>query len=74
MAFISRNPFAREELHRQHIPARQLAYGMTCDNCGQRNAYGGLFQYRTEGDANPRRPGAHKGLFCSEACHDSYHG
>lgn len=71
MALVSRNPFAREELHRVrvHGPAG-------CTWCGQQRktpsgrAY--LYEYVTETDGGRRFP--HKGRFCCLECHDDYHG
>lgn len=74
MAYISRDPFARTEMHRESVPASALSPNVTCSWCGNRNGRGGLYRYRTEGDANPSRPGAHRGLFCSKPCHDDFHG
>ena len=70
MALISRDPFARTELH------REVTDNMSdCDNCGQQRTKStkvlGLFQYRTESDGG--RVNVHKGLFCSKGCHDAYH-
>lgn len=69
---ISRDPFARTELHRFIWAVRS---DQTCDNCGR--TYGPvinpfLFRYATETDGGSRH--WHKGLFCSKPCHDSYHG
>lgn len=71
MTFISRAPFARREVHRETVPG---SHPNGCDWCSQTRSNGSLFQYRTEGDANPSRPGKHRGLFCCKSCHDSYHG
>jgi hypothetical protein len=66
--YISRDPFARTELHRETIPA----YGnRSCDWCGNLNRAGKLFTYRTESDGG--RKSEHRGAFCSKSCHDSYH-
>lgn len=63
-ALISRDPFARTELHREIVrtPGR-------CAWCGQPRPR--LFRYRTETDGGRRFD--HTGLFCSKACHDDYH-
>lgn len=82
MTLVSRDPFAREELHREtvHVPDTK-----TCSWCsgirwnGKRTvpghtAKGGtrtLFAYRTETDGG--RHIEHNGLFCSKSCHDSFH-
>lgn len=72
MAYISRDPFARRELHRMSV---EVGY-KTCDWCGQLRYRSGkvsskLFVYKTECDSG--RVLEHKGLFCSKSCHDSYH-
>ena len=73
MTFISRDPFARTEIHREittgHIDG--------CSWCGNYVAYnqvkriGKLFAYTVEHDAGRREP--IKGLFCSIGCMRSYH-
>ena len=68
MAYISRDPFARQELHR-HVVADQPS--KTCDWCGNTRKNGTLFQYRTESDGGSTF--IHRGLFCSKGCHDAYH-
>lgn len=65
---ISRDPFARTELHRC-VPDQMS--NLTCDWCGNRRARGGLFRYSTESDGG--RKFDHRGLFCSKSCHDSFH-
>lgn len=72
MTYISRDPFTRQELHREVVPVVSQA----CDWCGNvRHRKKGdvyyLYQYRTEPDAG--RPATHRGLFCSKPCHDAYH-
>ncbi len=63
---ISRDPFAREELHKEVIDD----YGNTCSWCGIRRKDGKLFVYYTERDSGVRR--THNGSFCSKSCHDAY--
>ena len=70
MAYVSRDPFAREELHREEI---KPAPGRTCVECGNTNRRGNLYEYRTERDSYGSRPSTHRGLFCSRACHRAYH-
>jgi hypothetical protein len=67
MAYISRDPFARSELHRELVGAGNS----TCDWCGSVRKGNKLYKYRTEPDAG--RANEHKGLFCSKSCHDTYH-
>lgn len=68
---ISRNPFARSELHREEL--RQGANRPpSYDNCGNHNARGNLFAYSRESDGGGKD---HiRGLFCSKACMEAYHG
>lgn len=68
---ISRDPFAREELHRIRL------YGTAgCTECGQQRktpkGRAFLFVYETQTDGG--RNHTHKGKFCCLPCHDSYHG
>lgn len=67
MAMISRNPFAREELH------KETAVGF-CEFCGHTNRYGKAWQYWIEQDRVQYRRDYIPGLFCSIACMKSYHG
>lgn len=71
MAYISRDPFAREELHREAIETRD-----TCDFCGNTRKDGKLFQYRIEKDGSRfwDKRDTIKGLFCSIGCMVAYHG
>ena len=69
---ISRDPFARQEIHREVVASSQ-----SCRNCGGFRWRGGrklqaMFEYRTETDSG--RNFVHTGLFCSKSCHDAYHG
>jgi hypothetical protein len=66
-ALISRDPFARTEIHRS---VENPAPGRTCDWCGGTRHNGSLFTYWTETDGGRKHP--HRGLFCSKICHDSY--
>lgn len=69
---IYRDPFARQELHRETIDA----YGVTCSWCGQPRKDGKLFVYYTERDScgGPSNRRTHNGQFCSIGCHNDYHG
>ena len=72
MALISRDPFAREEIHRSKpLSARDCGFETTCVWCGGLSASKKLFRYWTETDGGTKH--VHKGLFCSKSCHDSYH-
>lgn len=71
---VSRDPFARTELHRER--EYFVAGKPSCSWCGgfrltpSGRAY--LFRYSTQHDAG--RTAQHAGLFCSKSCHDAYHG
>ncbi len=77
---ISRDPFARQELHRRSVscgaqPLDKAWKGITCEWCGSIRAtkrgtrY--LYKYSTETDGG--RKFDHRGLFCCKQCHDAYH-
>ncbi len=66
MARISRDPFARSELHR-----RTATTSTGCNWCGPTRKSGKLFRYETQTDGGKTH--RHKGLFCSRSCHDTYH-
>lgn len=73
MTMISRDPFARTELHRRTI----LRKTPGCDNCGQKRMRNGreidgLFIYITEHGSGRKQE--HKGAFCSLSCHNTFHG
>jgi hypothetical protein len=69
---VSRDPFARGELHaeRVHHP------GQTCAFCGQvrttRNGRPWLYQFSWQSDGG--RSAADSKLFCSRTCRQSYFG
>lgn len=65
-ALISRDPFAREELHRETVQTEE-----TCDWCGCRRSSGRLFAYCVESDSGRRWQT--RGLFCSVSCYRAYH-
>jgi hypothetical protein len=64
MTLVTRDPFARTELHKA-----KLKDDGECDWCG---STGKLYQFSTESDGG--RTWRHKGAFCCKSCHDSYHG
>jgi hypothetical protein len=66
MTYVSRDPFARTETHKEEVCGEK-----GCDWCGATNRRGNLFVYRTESDGG--RKSEHRGQFCSKSCHDSYH-
>ena len=73
MAYISRNPFAREEIHRRTVLL--FNSGVTCRWCGNvrvtRKGVRTLYGYRIESDAGRCAP--IEGLFCSVGCMRAYH-
>lgn len=65
---ISRDPFARTELHRKSVSA--MPGRMLCDWCGNRNARGNLFRYSVQHDAGAEH--MIPGYFCSVGCMRSF--
>lgn len=67
MAYVSRDPFARETL------TKTAEHG-TCHECGSANRYGRVWRFRVEPDRVDGRtyPDAH--VFCGKACRNAYHG
>ena len=65
MELMSRDPFAREELHRDTTEGE-------CSWCGGTNARGKVYRYHIETDGGREVP--LPGLFCSESCRKSYGG
>jgi len=72
MTYVSRDPFARQELHRSHWSDKELAASASCDWCGHRNAKGGLYTYRIESDGG--RVSEIQGKFCGITCMRAYNG
>ena len=68
MALVSRDAFAREELHRQPVHDNTWA---GCDWCGGTNARGELYVYRIETEGGRTLPVS--GRFCGEDCRKAYH-
>ncbi len=66
---INRDPFARQELHREVIDS----YGSDCSWCGQTRKGGKLYVYYTERDGLQNNRRTHNGAFCCKGCHDAYH-
>lgn len=62
---ISRDPFARQELHRESVKTTR-----DCSWCGSKRDNGTLYRYFTESDGGRRSE--HSGVFCCKSCHDSY--
>ena len=65
--FISRNPFAREELWRENYTPTDA----TCAWCGRLNRWRKLFIYIILTDGG--RHNTINGVFCSVDCMRSYH-
>ena len=73
MAYVSRDPFAREETHRTSLPAPASTSPVTgCAWCGNLNGRGGLYRYRTETDGG--RTNEDTRAFCSIDCRRTYYG
>lgn len=70
-ALINRDPFARQELHRENVYVNR-----ECAWCGNvRRTTGGrffLFRYTVETDGGRKYPD--KNLFCALDCREAYHG
>jgi hypothetical protein len=71
MALVSRDPFARTELHRERVYVTSAA----CDWCGgicrTKSGRHYLWQYRFETDGGRKYTSERK--FCCKSCHDAYH-
>lgn len=77
MAYVSRDPFARQELHRTREYAPQWASGVDhCAWCGQarRTPGGRPYLYRYEVQTDGGRILRDDRLFCSKGCRDAYYG
>jgi hypothetical protein len=76
VAYISRDPFAREELHRETLHESTMGKGRTCDWCGSTSHDKAkrpiLYSYRIEYDDG--RVSQIPGLFCSVECMRAYNG
>ena len=74
MSLVSRDPYARQELHKQ---IASVMNGKTCDWCGSvrwsrhKTPVPQLYSFTTETDGG--RSFRDKGLFCSRSCRDDYH-
>lgn len=73
MALVSRDPFAREEIHREVEPSPKYMVlpPVSCDWCGGTNGKGKVYSYRIETDGGRTFP--LKGRFCSQSCFRIYH-
>lgn len=73
MALISRDPFARQEIHRESL---MVSPNQSCDWCGGfqllKSGARKLFSYSIETDGGRSRDIG--GLFCSVGCMRNYHG
>lgn len=66
---VSRDSFARQEIHRDYVPAGELTTE-TCAWCGNRGRRGQLYLYRLELDGG--RSFKDTKLFCSSSCRNLY--
>ena len=71
MSLVSRDVFARTELHKEIVPPGFPGAVVTCDWCDGTGSNGRLYRFRTESDGGSKHH--HKGRFCSKSCHNSYH-
>jgi hypothetical protein len=70
VTYVSRDPFARTELHKTTVKASNT-YERTCRECGGVSGNRRLYAYRTESDGG--RCFEHPGWFCSVSCFRTYH-
>lgn len=68
MALINRDPFAREEIHRETIETNE-----SCKFCGNTRKSGKLFWYYILRDRINNRRANIGGFFCSISCMRAYH-
>lgn len=70
---VSRDPFARYDILRECVPAKDLQPGQNCAWCGNRRRAGGLFRYYVNHDGNNRNEPLCDGkLFCGKSCMGAY--
>lgn len=69
MAYVSRDPFARVELHRETVSTTAAVTG--CAWCGFARKGGKLYRYRVESDGGRVSEDSH--LFCSKSCRTDYY-
>jgi hypothetical protein len=67
MTYVSRDCFARTEVHKDTYKAR----GETCKWCGNTSRNRRLYEYRIESDGG--RVSNIPGRFCSVSCMKAYH-
>lgn len=76
MGMISRDPFARNELHKKKVDYRYLSDGtkapQECYNCDGQDGKGNVHVFETHSDGG--RKYEIKGKFCSVSCMRQYHG
>jgi len=68
MAKVSRDPFARTEIHREFERHARCAW---CDGRTRRGKEWGAFLHRVETDGSRRHEDDR--TFCSVSCRESYH-
>lgn len=75
MTYISRDPFARSELHRETVKCYGLDRepGKGCLWCGWYNRHGNLFRYYIEPDRVNYRRDDIPGFFCGIECMRTYY-
>jgi hypothetical protein len=81
VSYVSRDPFARQELHKERVdvtPSSPDSTKVTCDFCAsvktgyrKNKSMHYLFKFRVENDGGSTNE--IKGLFCSTECMKRYH-
>jgi hypothetical protein len=71
MTYVSRDPFARTELHKERVTVVSQACGWCGGIRRKKDGTPYLYRYRTETDGG--RKFEHRDLFCCKPCHDDYH-
>jgi hypothetical protein len=69
MALVSRDPFARQETHRERVYVQHTSCAW-CGGTAHRGSRRWLYQYRTESDGGRKHEDSR--LFCSASCRRSH--
>ena len=70
MTFISRDPFAREEVHSEKVYTSETCTFCGCTKIEKRSGKHYLYQYRVETDEGWSYYARH--LFCSRSCQKAF--
>lgn len=73
MALVTRDPFAREEIHKERVKEGECAWCGACDPGGNDNgaAVHKLYRFRVETDGGRTRVDGR--VFCSKSCRESFY-